>query len=80
MEFKDAVVGDTVVFNILGEEQHEELPNYYPTVGTEGVIISVTDFDALIDWDKSGGTDVSSFLNDHCRWWCEFNFFDKKEV
>ena len=62
--------GDVVEFN--NEKLHRSEKEFYPEVGTRGVVIRSTDMDAVIKWP------IGSTSGDG-RWWCSHEWITKVE-
>ena len=62
-------VGDKVVF--MNAEKHEELSEFYPAVGSIGVIKEVRDSDGniMVNWGEAEGIVVHP--NGMKAWWCD---------
>ena len=61
----DYKVGDKVVF--ISENEHKEIPSFYPEVGTVGTVVNVDGYGALVKWEEGSTTKDDT-------WYCEFEW------
>lgn len=68
-KFNELMIGRKVRF--INAQAHEEMPEYYPEVGTVGILLSVkgTDFERLVDdfavqWPNGSTTGTDCWLAD----------------
>ena len=70
-KFDESMIGRKVRF--INDKAHEEMPEYYPEVGTVGVIVPVigTGFERLVDdfavqWPKGSTEDTGAGTRGDC--------------
>ena len=64
-------VGDKVVF--INGDKHERLSQFYPAVGSVGIIKDKDkdDGDVLVDWGEAEGVNINGNYAAKKAWWCE---------
>lgn len=65
-------VGNKVRF--INAEKHEQLPQFYPEVGTIGRVLKVLKYDLGVEWEK--GTTLQPIEK---WWWCEKDWVEVVE-
>lgn len=64
-------VGDKVVF--INSDKHKRLSQFYPAVGSVGIIKDKDkdDGDVLVDWGEAEGVNINGNYAAKKAWWCE---------
>ena len=66
-------VGDEVVF--VNSEMHEENPQWYPEVGTVGVVVDIwkpvhdDDFTTMVQWPEGSTSGIN-------KWWLRYEWIE----
>ncbi len=65
-------VGDKVIF--INGDKHKRLSQFYPAVGSVGIIKDKDDgdvLDVLVDWGEAEGVNINGNYAAKKAWWCE---------